>query len=65
MSAWRSMTRDTGMLYRRALGGDASTIIVFTAEDCLDLPWKPGEDDRRCPGAGLRGLGHSFLRDQQ
>src|SRR3989442_9443061 len=65
MSAWRSMTRDTGMLYRRAVGGDAPTIIIFTAEDRLDLPWKPAKDDRRCPGAGLQGLDHSFLHDQQ
>ncbi len=40
-------------------------ITIFTAQDRLDLPRKPGEDDRSCPGAGLRGLDHSFLHDQQ
>jgi len=64
-STWRSMTRHIGMLSRRAVGGDAPKIIIFTDENRLDLPWKPGEDDRRCLGAGLPGLDHSFLHDQQ
>src|SRR5436190_22876499 len=64
-SAWGSMTRHIGMLSRRAVGGDAPKIIIFTDENRLDLPWTPGEDDRRCLGAGLPGLDHSFLHDQQ
>jgi hypothetical protein len=67
LSTWAScsMTRDTGILQRRAVGGDTPKITIFTDEDRLDLPWKPGEDDRRYLGAGLRGLDHSFLHDQQ
>src|SRR6266480_1651747 len=64
-SAWCSMTRDIGMLSRREVGEDIPKIIIFTDEDRINLPWKPREDDRRCPGAGLRGLDHSFLHDQQ
>lgn len=53
------------MLHRRAVGGDASKITIFTDEDRLDLPWKPEEDDRRGLGASLRRLAHSFLHDHQ
>ena len=51
--AWCSMTRDIGMLSRREVGEDIPKIIIFTDEDRINLPWKPREDDRRCPGAGL------------
>ena len=63
--AWCSMTRQSGMLSRRTVGADIPKIIFFTDEDRIHLPWKPGEDDRRCLGAGLPGLDHSFLHDQQ